>query len=155
VPREQQVLRLPPERVESLREWGVEGTGLTAAARVRDAEGRIALVQNEWSDGWILPGGAVEPGERPAAAARREVREETGLEAAVGDPLVVLEQTFAASDGSVASFPAQFVVFAAGAAGEIPDADSLGLDDEEIAAARWFDTPPEHLHDGELLRPYL
>jgi 8-oxo-dGTP diphosphatase len=29
---------------------------------------------------WFLPGGAVEPGERPEAAARRELFEETGLE---------------------------------------------------------------------------
>lgn len=37
------------------------------------------------SGGWFLPGGHVEPGERPAEAAVRELREETGIELAPGD----------------------------------------------------------------------
>ena len=49
-------------------------------ALVRDPEGRF-LVQLRAEDGeWSLPGGAVEPGETPAQAIRREVLEETGLE---------------------------------------------------------------------------
>jgi 8-oxo-dGTP pyrophosphatase MutT (NUDIX family) len=155
VPRERQVLRLPASQVDAFREWGTEGTGLTAAARVRDPDGRLALVQNDWSDGWILPGGAVEPGEESATAARREIREETGLSATVGDPLVVLEQTFTAVDDSVASFPARYVVFEASADGEIPATGELGVEGEEISAAAWFEEPPDRLHDGELLREYL
>jgi 8-oxo-dGTP pyrophosphatase MutT (NUDIX family) len=155
VPRERQVLQLPASRVEAFREWGTEGTGLTAAARVRDPDGRVALVRNGWSDGWIPPGGAVEPGEEPAVAARREVREETGLSATVGDLLVVVEQTFTAVDDTVASFPARYVVFEASATGEIPAADQLGVEGEEISAAAWFEELPEQIHDGEILREYL
>lgn len=154
-PRESQTLRLPSERLASFREWAVEGTAVTAAARVRDSRDRPALVKNGWSDGWILPGGEVEPDERPAEAARREVREETGLGATVGDPLVVLDQTYVDETRGTEAFTAQYVVYAARADGEIPDAAELGERDDEIRAARWFETLPDALHDGALLRPHL
>ncbi len=49
-------------------------------ALIRDGQGRL-LVQLRAEDGeWSLPGGAMEPGETPAQAVRREVQEETGLE---------------------------------------------------------------------------
>jgi 8-oxo-dGTP pyrophosphatase MutT (NUDIX family) len=163
-PRERQTLRLPESELASLRAWAVDGTGLTAAARVRDPDGRIALVKNGWSDRWILPGGGVEPDEEPTEAARREVREETGLNATVGDPLVVLEQSYVTETQSRAAgnkeaepeeFSALYVVKSATADGEIPNASRLGVNGEEISAARWFETLPENLHDRDLLRPYL
>ena len=39
----------------------------------------VLLVEHRWR-GWVPPGGAAEPGERPAEAAERELAEETGLE---------------------------------------------------------------------------
>ena len=52
-----------------------------AAACIRDREGRILLLRRgDGEDLWGFPGGAIEPGERAAEAAVREVREETGLE---------------------------------------------------------------------------
>jgi ADP-ribose pyrophosphatase YjhB (NUDIX family) len=49
------------------------------SALVRDAEGRILLMRRADDGRWGLPAGAVDPGESPAAAVEREVREETGL----------------------------------------------------------------------------
>ena len=154
-PREQQTLRLPESKLASLREWALDGTGLTAAARVRDDDGRIALVKNGWSDGWILPGGGVESGETTTEAARREVREETGLDATIEAPLVVLKQSYVATEDGEEWFTAKYVVYDARAGGEIPDASRLGVTEDEISAAGWFEAVPENLHDGELLRGYL
>ncbi|ELZ48092.1 NUDIX hydrolase [Halorubrum coriense DSM 10284] len=154
-PRESQSIRIPAERIEALREWAETGTGLTAAARVRDPDGRIALVKTAWSDGWVLPGGAVEPDESPPTAAAREVREETGLDSSVGDPILVFEQSYVDAERGAVAFEAEYVVYAARAAGRIPDAADLGVSPDEIRAARWFEAVPAELHDGALLRPYL
>jgi len=154
-PRERQSIRLPPDRIEALREWAEEGTALTAAARVRGTDDRIAFVKTAWSDGWVLPGGAVEPGESPPAAAAREVREETGLDAAIGDPVVVFEQSYVDAGRDAVAFEADYVVYAARADGPIPDVADLGVAPDEIRAARWFDEVPTELHDGDLLRAYL
>jgi len=52
-----------------------------AAVACVDARGRVLLVRHLVSGAWLLPGGALEPGESPEQAARRELREETGCEA--------------------------------------------------------------------------
>jgi 8-oxo-dGTP diphosphatase len=155
VPRVEQTLSLPESKLESLRPWAVDGTGVTAAVRVLDSDGRIALVRNRWTDGWFLPGGAVEPGETPREAARRELREETGLDGTLGEQLVVLDQTYVSDATDEAWFDALYVVFSGTADGEILPESELGVSDDEIEAARWFESVPRNLHDGDLLGPYL
>jgi 8-oxo-dGTP pyrophosphatase MutT (NUDIX family) len=51
----------------------------SVAAVIRNAEGRVLLQERSSGEGWSLPAGAIEPGETPAQAVCREVREETGL----------------------------------------------------------------------------
>jgi 8-oxo-dGTP pyrophosphatase MutT (NUDIX family) len=50
------------------------------AAVIRDASGRLLLQEKTSGEAWSLPAGAIEPGESPEQAMRREVLEETGLE---------------------------------------------------------------------------
>ncbi len=62
-----------------------------AACLFRDADGRILLVEPNYREGWALPGGTVESdgGETPREAARRETREEIGLDVEPGALLAV------------------------------------------------------------------
>lgn len=50
----------------------------TVAAWIRDDAGRILLVRHV-EGRWQLPGGAIDPGERPEEAIRRECREEAAV----------------------------------------------------------------------------
>ncbi|MEU0478344.1 NUDIX domain-containing protein [Streptosporangium sp. NPDC006013] len=54
---------------------------------VTDQEGRILLVEDISTGWWALPGGAIDPDERPADAIVREMREELGVEV---EPTAVL-----------------------------------------------------------------
>lgn len=62
-----------------------------AAAILRDAEGRVLLVEPNYRAGWALPGGTIESdtGESPRRAARRETLEEIGLDREPGRLLAV------------------------------------------------------------------
>ena len=60
----------------------------SVAVMVRDAAGRLLLVRDRDTGLWQTVGGAMDPGEEPAAAAVREAQEETGL---VVEPTRVLD----------------------------------------------------------------
>ncbi|GLY08609.1 hypothetical protein Acsp01_89880 [Actinoplanes sp. NBRC 101535] len=62
---------------------------VAAGALFFDEEGRVLLVKPAYKEGWDIPGGYVEPGESPRAACVREIQEELGLSATIGNHLVV------------------------------------------------------------------
>jgi ADP-ribose pyrophosphatase YjhB (NUDIX family) len=68
---------------------------IARAAAVMLPDGHILLSRNLEDAFWSLPGGRVEPGERPEAALRREIAEELGVEGAnIGALLWVIENPF-------------------------------------------------------------
>jgi len=87
------------DRWDNPEEWNAylaEGNARQPRKRVaadvllRDAAGRIMLVDPSYKPDWDLPGGMAEANESPRAAAARELREELGLQAHIG-PLLVTD----------------------------------------------------------------
>ena len=101
----------------------------------RDDAGRLMLVRSVETGLWQTVGGAIEPEETPIAAARREGREETGLELAMtrligvyGGPLFRLVYP----NGDVCSYVA--IAFAAAVVGGRAAADG-----DETSEVAWFE----------------
>ena len=93
-----------------------EEVRLRRAARVLvvDEDDCLLLLEGESEDGsrtfWIAPGGGVEEGEEIAAAARRELHEEAGVEADVGRPVWTRVHQFRMPDGVVEQHETYFLV---------------------------------------------
>lgn len=68
------------------------------AAVITDARGRILLARRtegrDLAGRWEFPGGKQEPGESPEEALVRELREELGIEARVGEPIISVPQQY-------------------------------------------------------------
>lgn len=126
----------------------------TLAARIRENglpygahtlvhrdSGELLLVRHEGVDMWVLPGGEVTDGESLREGARRELREEAGIDADY-EGLGVLAQVRVRCDdhGTWGVLP----VFEAQPA---ETALSVSDPDGEISEARWFDTLPEDTRD--------
>lgn len=94
--------------------------------------------------GWFLPGGHVERGERPAEAAVREVREETGL-ALDGDALALAEVMSYPHDGAMAHSLVYNAICPPGA--------TVAINDEHVVA-RWYtvEAAIARFFDPEMLR---
>lgn len=106
----------------------------TARGLARDRRGRWLLVRParnpRW---WHIPGGLIEADESPAAACRREVREELGLNLEPG-PLLVVGWNAPKREGSRARFT---FVFDLGVHDADDLADRIRLQESELDAWSW------------------
>lgn len=124
---------------------------LSAKAVIR-RDGRILLARLSAAaveaGRWTLPGGGVDHGESPAAALAREVHEETGLTARVGELLGVhdLHIMGTAPNGRHEDFHAVNLVFAATVAGE--DDPRVVEEDGTTDAVAWIEV--DDVDSGEV-----
>ncbi len=102
---------------------------VAAGALFVHPDGRVLLVHPTYKDTWDIPGGYVERGESPAAACRREVREELGLDRA---PLRLVAVDWAPSEheGDKMLF-----IFNCGLVGD--DERNIKLDGNELDRWEW------------------
>jgi 8-oxo-dGTP diphosphatase len=82
----------------------------SAPLLVVDPWNRILLFRFRFDSGpltgtayWATPGGALDVGETYAQAARRELMEETGIDAEVGDAVAIRQTSFMLSTGEMVS----------------------------------------------------
>jgi 8-oxo-dGTP diphosphatase len=122
-----------------------------AARAVVVRDGRVLLTRNSvlgpLPGRWTLPGGGVEHGESPSDTVRREVLEETGLQAEVGPLLGTLDEQFTgtAPDGRWEDFHGIELVFAASVEAGEPRVEDPG---GTVDAVAWH--PVADVTEGRL-----
>lgn len=114
------------------------GTVGGAGGWVRDEEGRVLLVRETPGGPWSEPAGKQEPGESLTATARREVLEETGVEADLG-PVALAQVVETTCPGRPPLWRLVVVFHGRRTGGE------LRAREAGIAAVRWFDERPADL----------
>lgn len=105
---------------------------------IERADGAILFVRHSYRSRWGVPGGLLNRREEPAHAARREVREEVGLDVVVsGEPVVVVDAR-----------PQRVDLVYRARLGKGVDLAGVRPVSPEIAEVRWF--PPDELPELQI-----
>jgi 8-oxo-dGTP diphosphatase len=110
--------------------------------------GELLLVKQDAIDRWVLPGGEVDPGETVREGARRELREESGIDVDYDGLGILGRVTFRCDDHETWGVLPVFE-------GEATSVDLAVEDpDGEITDARWFSRLPENTRDRAVLQEW-
>lgn len=121
---------------------------------VTDPEGRMLLFRFSPDDRlpfWVTPGGAVDPGETFEEAARRELREETGLDMEPGPLVAVRHVSFLSLEGIEVDAEERFYAVRV-PHGEIDTSGHTELEKSMMLSHRWW-TPEELAAHDEVWYP--
>jgi len=130
-----------PDFFESGKGMAEQGWIGDAGAWITDEKRRALMIRHEGApDEWGMPGGGHEPGETMEETAKREVREETGVECTVVDVNFARRKTIMLESNPEERYYMLTVVFDARYEG-----GTIVIGDEEILEAKWFSEPPENV----------
>lgn len=101
---------------------------MAAGVLLRAVDSRVVLVEPSYKPTWDIPGGSVDADEAPWVTARRELREELGIDRPM-DTVLVIDHEHAA-----AGYPEGMVWVFDGGTVDDRDVDRLQLTDDEIAS---------------------
>lgn len=119
--------RLPRGVRRFLIHLGAPSFSVGAMCVIERDGGDVLLVRQSYRAGWAAPGGLLHRGEEPDVGARREVKEEVGIDVeTLGEPVVIIDVKARRID----------VVFRCRV--RPPASDTLEPDSVEIVDARWF-----------------
>jgi 8-oxo-dGTP pyrophosphatase MutT (NUDIX family) len=118
------------------------GRAQRPAARLlmTDPAGRLLLFRftpDDRAPFWCTPGGAVDPGETFEQAARRELREETGLDCPIGPCVAVRHVSFVTLEGVEVDAEERFYAVPVAAA-RIDISGHSALERRVMLTHRWF-----------------
>jgi 8-oxo-dGTP diphosphatase len=131
--------------VDRIRENGLP---YGAHSLVYTRAGELLLVRHEGVDMWVVPGGEVADDESYRAGARRELAEEAGIGVEFEGLGMLARVAFRCDDYETMGVLPVFE-------GRPESTDLTVRDpDEEISAARWFETLPPDTRDREEIRAW-
>ncbi|MFB6253205.1 MAG: NUDIX hydrolase [Halobacteriaceae archaeon] len=131
------------DHFEEIQEFLTGTRNCWIGAIVYNDEGEILLIKHAGEPGWTQPGGMVESGEALEPALKREIREETGVDVTVEEPFYIREGKYQHNTNTISWYSVLFIA----KADDPSIGDELGLADEPISDAQWFEEIPNQIHD--------